>query len=52
SKFDEATANRDTFVILNALLHKNIVPSLLAHNNLSELTEMFATFFSDKIATV
>ena len=51
-KLKESTSSRDTFAVLNTLLHKSTEHPLPAHNNLSDLTESFASYFGDKVATV
>ena len=51
-KLSEATSSKDTFAVLNTLLHKKAYHPLPNHSNLSELTENFAAYFKDKIDTV
>jgi hypothetical protein len=51
-KLTTATTTKDTFSILNKLLHKPADQQLPSHQTTTELTERFATFFTDKIAAV
>jgi len=52
SKLSDAKTSKDSFAVLNMLLHKKVEYPLPAHDNVSTLAESFATYFNDKIASV
>jgi hypothetical protein len=51
-KLSTATSIKDTYSILNKLLHKPIDQQLPSYTEPLELADRFATFFEDKIAKV
>lgn len=51
-KLQESTSSKDTFAVLNTLLQKNTEHPLPPHDDITSLTESFASYFNDKIATV
>jgi hypothetical protein len=52
SKLQNATSTKDTYNILNQLLHKQSSSPLPRHDDEIELAEMFSSFFSEKIERV
>ena len=51
-KLNRADSSKDTFSILNTLLHKTNNRPLPKHDDPLELAESFATFFTEKVSTV
>ena len=51
-KLDSATSHKDTFAVLNCLMHKKSDQAFPEHDNTSVLAEQFTTFFTDKIPNV
>ena len=51
-KLTTASSPKDTYHILNSLLHKSSEPQFPPHQNTTELADRFATFFTEKIAAV
>jgi hypothetical protein len=52
TKLTDATTTKDTYSILNDLLHKPVSKHLPSHDSTSELAERFASYFTDKISAV
>jgi hypothetical protein len=51
-KLNSATSTKDTYSVLNNLLHKSRNQLLPSHSDPGELAERFSSYFTDKIATV
>jgi hypothetical protein len=52
TKMENANGPKETFAILNNLMHSKKSTPLPSHTDASELAERFATFFYDKTATI